>query len=245
MKNKDTQLIWEAYDKQPIGGRAGGLIGLFTNKINNVLRDDYNTSTGERVSDEEKLQQCNQIRDEFVNILSVAGSVASNIRKEDLVDFMCMDWSIGTDDEDWDAEEQAWNAITQLNPNSAASIDLATIISHIAGFDVKRIDDDFCRRAGQVAQYSGWLFMPIFKFVVYLVKSQFLTPLITGARTLNSLKEYSQVESKALEWVSLAKRFERSMAGVSKKVEQIVERPDVLPDPTTPEIETKEELSNQ
>jgi hypothetical protein len=272
MKNKDTQLIWESYncgprvpqtsyleedeDKQLIGGRAGGLIGLFTNRINNILRDDYNTSTGERVSDEEKLQQCNQIRDEFVNILSVAGSVASNTRKEDLVNFICSMDDLSKiknpSHEDWDVEERTWNALAKLDPNSAANIDLITIISHIAGFDIERDDDsDYCRLAQRVARYSGWLFMPIFKFVMYLVKSQFLTPMITGLQTLNSLKEYSQIESKALEWISLGKRFGQSMAGVSKKVQQIVgpyEQDAVdqrQQDPTTPEIETKEEFSNQ
>ena len=95
MKDRDSQLIWEAYgvptspetfDREtgeliriapdapgPVAGREGyGFSRFFLTKINDILQN-------EAIDDTEKLKNCIIIRDQAVNILRNIDTIISNI----------------------------------------------------------------------------------------------------------------------------------------------------------------------
>tara|TARA_Y100000310_G_C20419885_1_gene686163 strand:- start:47 stop:769 length:723 start_codon:yes stop_codon:yes gene_type:complete len=219
MKDRDQHLIYEAYikedidtDKPIVGGRQGGLIGILANRVNNILRDG--------ISDEEKLQQCNQVRDEAINIILVGGNISSNVSKEELIELICSNW--GSGDRDWAQDERIWKGLSRINPDQVANIDILTLLSHVLGYTIETREDDLCRDAKSVMKYGGFILMPILKGVMWAIRKQVLTPMVSGMKTLNSLQDYSQIDTKVLEFISIGNRFERSMKGFWEKLEQLV-----------------------
>jgi hypothetical protein len=253
VKDKDSQLIWEAYrvptsperfDREtgarirtgidepgPVAGREGyGFSRFFLTKINDILQN-------EALDDTEKLKNCIIIRDQAVNILRNIDTIISNIDIDSGITLLCTDITPLVFEEER-VKTAIWEKLGKYDPSRVADIDIDMLISHVLGIGLKPQENNTCQAAKDLVSLpvlgktmTGAV-LAVLKKIAQLFGRKWMDPFIEDIEQVQTLDQFDQLDLILLQYQSKAlrvgKQFEKWWGRFSSTIMSIVKLATVM-----------------